>query len=64
MHSIAGFEIRYHVAGANYRAIALQGVWICVPRDEKPACPGKGDIVEQQEELRRTLLPLVDAPPR
>jgi len=64
VHSIAGFVIEYSVGGTAYRAIVLQGVWLCVPRDEKPACPGRGDIVEQQEELRQTLLPIVDAPSR
>jgi hypothetical protein len=64
VHSIAGFVVEYSVGGTAYRAIVLQGVWICVSRDEEPGCPGKGDIVEQQEELRRTLLPYVDAPAR
>ena len=64
VQSIAGFEIQYHVGGASYRTVVLQGVWICVPRDAKPACPGKGNLAEHQEELRRTLLPLLDAPSR
>jgi hypothetical protein len=41
VHTIPGFEIQYHVGGTSYRAVLLQGVWICVPRQEKPACPGK-----------------------
>jgi len=64
VQSIAGFEIQYHVGGTSYRAVVLQGVWICVPRDQKPGCPGKGDVVDHQEELRRTLVPLLDVPSR
>lgn len=64
VHSIPGFEIQYHVGRDTYRAVMVQGVWICVPLDQKPACPGKGDIEEQQRELRASLLPLVDAPDR
>jgi hypothetical protein len=64
VHTIPGFEVRYRVGGADYRAVMLQGVWICVPRQEKPACPGKGSIEEQQQDLRASLLPLIDAPSR
>lgn len=62
VHTIPGFEIQYHVGGTSYRAVVLQGVWICVPREEKPACPGKSDIVDQQQELRASLGSLVKGP--
>jgi hypothetical protein len=64
VHTIPGFEIRYHVGGTDHRAVLIQGVWICVPREEKPACPGKDGIEEQQRELLASLQPLVDAPSR
>jgi len=64
IQSIAGFEVQYHVGGASYRAIVLQGVWICVPRGEKPACPDKGGVVHRQEELRLTLAPLIETTDR
>ena len=64
VQSIAGFAIQYHVGDASYEAIVLHGVWICVPRDEKPACPGKGDLADQQEQFRRDLLPLIEVPSR
>lgn len=64
VHSIPGFVIEYQLAGAEYRAIVLQGVWLCVRGKERPACVGREEVERRQEELREPLLEMVDAPPR
>ncbi|HSD49739.1 MAG TPA: hypothetical protein VLE71_07920 [Actinomycetota bacterium] len=68
VHSIAGFAIEYRVAGTEYRSVALQGVWLCVPRQEKPVCPereeAEGAVSASQEEIRGPLLEVIAAPPR
>jgi hypothetical protein len=68
VYSVTGFVLEYRVAGAEYRAVMLQGVWLCVPRDEKPRCPeaeeAEAGVAASQEELREPLLGVVVAPPR
>lgn len=68
VHSITGFVVRYRVAGNEYRSVMLQGVWLCVPRDEKPRCPeaedAEGGVAASQGEMREPLLEMVVAPPR
>ena len=64
VHTIPGFEIRYHVGDTEYRAVVIQGVWLCVPADASPKCPGKKDIKDQQRELRESLAPLTEGPER
>jgi hypothetical protein len=64
VRSIAGFVVEYTVADAPYRAIVLQGVWVCVPRAEKPACPGREELTSRQAELREQLLGMVRSPDR
>ncbi|HEX5950918.1 MAG TPA: hypothetical protein VFZ96_07940 [Actinomycetota bacterium] len=68
VHSIRGFVLVYRAAGTGYRSVLLQGVWLCVPRDEKPRCPdpkeAEAAVVASQEEIREPLLEVVVAPPR
>lgn len=68
VHSITGFVVQYRVAGTAYRSVMLQGVWLCVPRDEKPRCPEAEDaeagVAASQEQIREPLLEMVVAPPR
>jgi hypothetical protein len=68
VHSIPGFVIEYRVAGTEYRSVVLQGVWLCVPREEKPACPepeeAEAGVAASQGEIRGPLLGVVVAPPR
>jgi len=68
VHSITGFVLEYRVAGTEYRAVMLQGVWLCVPRDQKPRCPepeeAEAGVAARQEQIREPLLEVVVAPPR
>lgn len=68
VHWVAGFAVEYRVAGTEYRSAVLQGVWLCVPREAKPACPEREEaeagVTGGQEEIRGRLLEMVVAPQR
>jgi hypothetical protein len=60
--SIPGFEIQYHVGGTSYRAVLLQGVWICVPRQEKPRVSRQGTSRTSSRSSARPSAPSSRAP--